>query len=93
MMKIVLTLISICSLTMVLGCGSGSQDPQSIASPAEVNNIVEMRTYFDKAGGDWNKLSADDQAAYTKLAGDATKAQAMWTRMSGPIGGAVPGQR
>ena len=45
-----------------------------------------MRKYYDKAGGQWDSLSAEDKAAFTKIAGDDAKAQAMWRTMSTPLG-------
>lgn len=91
---IVLVICTSSVAASIVGCGSGTSTPEPLATKAEVNNIVEMRKYFDKAGGDWNKLSAEDQAAYTKLAGDSTKAQAMWNNMASPTGsGASSGQR
>lgn len=78
------TLLCICSLA---GCGSGSSGkPESIASEEQVNKIVEMRKYFDKVNGQWDSLTAEDKASFTKLAGDEAKAQAMWKTMSTPLG-------
>lgn len=68
------------------GCSSTPGQPESIASEARVQEIVEMRKLFDKAGGKWEALSAEDQAAYIKLAGDEAQAKTMWTTMSTPMG-------
>ena len=84
---IVLSVSLLAASFIVSGCGSSDGGkPQSIASEQEVNKIVEMRTLFDKAGGKWESLTAEDKAAFTKLAGDDSKAQAMWKTMSTPMG-------
>jgi len=75
---------------LISGCDSGPSKPQSIASEERVGQLVEMRKIFDKAGGNWDSLTAADKAEYTRLAGDDAKAQAMWKTMSGPPG-ASPG--
>jgi hypothetical protein len=81
-----LVLLSASTVGAISGCSSGSGKPESIASEERVGQIVEMRKYFDKAGGNWDALSAEDKAAYTKLAGDDKKAQTMWRTMSTPMG-------
>jgi hypothetical protein len=55
-----------------------------------VARMTEMRGFYDKVKGDWNALSAEDKAAFTKLAGDEAKAQKIWGTMAGPPG-AGPG--
>jgi hypothetical protein len=76
---------------LVGGCGPDNSKPQSIASPQEVNNIVEMRKMFDSVQGDWNKLTPDQQAQYNKLAGDPAKGKTLWDHMAHPSGpGAGP---
>ena len=81
--------ISIAGVT--LGCDGGSVKPQSIASEERVGQLVEMRKIFDEAGGNWDSLSSEDKAEYTRLAGSEAKAQAMWKTMSSPAG-AAPGR-
>lgn len=73
------------------GCSGGTSKPQSIASEERVGQLVEMRKLFDKAGGKWDSLTAEEKAEYTRLAGDEAKAQAMWKTMSSPAG-ASPGR-
>ena len=81
-------LVLLCASTAgtLTGCSSGSGKPESIASEERVGQIVEMRKYFDRAGGKWDALSPADKAAFTKLAGDDKKAQDMWRTMSTPMG-------
>jgi hypothetical protein len=89
--KLTLAALVVSSIGMVSGCDSGpGGKPQSIATDAEVNNIVEMRKIFDKAGGNWDTLSSEEKAQFTKLAGDDAKAQTRWKSMSTPMG-SVPG--
>lgn len=88
----ILPVLILCMLPMFSGCGASSDGkPQSIATEEQVNKIVEMRKLFDKAGGKWEDLSAADKDAYTKLAGDGEKAQAMWKTMSTPMGASPSG--
>lgn len=80
----------------LIGCNSAPAKPESIASEEKVNKAVEMRQLFDKAGGDWNKLTPDEQKQFTEFAG-ADKAEFVWYRMGhpgamdGPGGSGVPG--
>lgn len=83
-----LAALAIVGVGLTQGCSSESSKPQSIASEERVVQLVEMRKIFDKAGGQWDSLSADEKATYTRLAGDDAKAQAMWKTMSSPAGGA-----
>jgi len=68
------------------GCNSAPDKPESIASEARVQEIVEMRKIFDKAGGNWDSLTEADKAEYIRLAGDEAQAKTMWTTMSTPMG-------
>ena len=85
---LIATVAAMSAVGAVSGCGSGSDKPQSIASPERVNQLVEMRQIFDKSGGNWDGLSAEDKAKYTQLAGDDAKAKMYWDKMLHPAGGA-----
>jgi hypothetical protein len=84
--KALLVALSLASIGVMSGCSSGDGKPQSIASDQQVSNIVEMRKLFDKAGGNWDSLTAGEKAEYTKLAGDEAKGQTMWKSMATPMG-------
>ena len=73
----------------VAGCGeSGGPDPQ--VERAQVNKEIEMRKLFDKSGGDYSKLDANDKVAMDKLAGGQAGAEAVFADMKkGP--GSVSG--
>ena len=79
------------SVGLLEGCSSDGGKPQSIASEARVNEIVQMRDIYDKAGGKWDSLSEEDKATYTRLAGGDEKAKQMWTNMGNPMGAAPSG--
>ncbi|MDR3691150.1 MAG: hypothetical protein P4L46_17345 [Fimbriimonas sp.] len=68
----------------ILGCNSAGEPPQSIATPQEVNNVVEMRKIFDSSHGSWDAVSSADKERYNKLAGDPKKGSFMWDRMLHP---------
>jgi len=82
----VIAALGFVGLVATSGCSGDSGKPQSIASEERVQEIVEMRKIYDKSGGNWDALSAEDKAAYIKLAGDEQKAKTMWTTMSTPMG-------
>ncbi len=82
-MSVILLAVTSVAAFPLLGC-SGSDKPEPIASPERVNQVVEMRKLFDKVKGNWNALSPEEQAQYTKYAGDANKAKFMWNRMAHP---------
>jgi len=84
--RIMLAMLTVVGVGAVVGCGDPNAHPQSIGTPAEVNNLVAMRAIFDSVKGDWSKLSAEDQTKFNQMAGDAEKGKAMWTRMATPAG-------
>lgn len=74
---------------LAIGCGD-TPAPEAMGGEDGVARMTEMRGLYDKVKGDWNALTAEDKAAFTKLAGDDAKAQKLWATMSGPPG-AGPG--
>jgi hypothetical protein len=74
--------------TGLVGCGdSGGPDPK--VESARVDKAREMRSYFDKAKGDYGQLSAEDKAQYLKLFnGDQARGESVWNQMkNGPASG------
>ncbi len=66
------------------GCGD-SQGQDSAEQKKNLENAQTMRSYFDKAGGNYENLTAEDKAAYVKQCGSEEKAQQNWNLMkSGP---------
>lgn len=79
--------VAILTSGLIIGCGSSDGGkPQSIATDEQVNKIVEMRAIFDKVSGNWETLTAEDKATFTKLAGDDAKAQTLWKSMGSAKG-------
>ena len=60
-------------VVLVGGCGSSGPDPQLQAKNVEL--AKSMRSYYDKAHGDYAQLSEEDKAAFVKLAGSEDKAK------------------
>lgn len=79
---------------MLSGCGSSGPDAQ--VETERVDNAKQMRSIFDNAGGDYEKLSAEDKAKFVKIfGGDEAKAKHSWDAMkNGPSlpAGAAAGQ-
>lgn len=72
----------------LIGCGSGGgPDPQAQAK--QVDHAKNLRSYFDKANGEYTKLSDADRDAFVKLSGDETKAQQNWNLMKNGPGAAA----
>lgn len=91
-MRLVVASLVVTGIGMISGCDSGPGGaPQSIATPEQVNNIVEMRKLYDKVGGQWDSLSADEKSQYNKLAGDEAKGQTLWKSMGNPMGSSPSG--
>ncbi|MCW5940934.1 MAG: hypothetical protein KIS66_01795 [Fimbriimonadaceae bacterium] len=84
MNRILALAIATLAFGALVGCNSGPGKPESIATEEKVSKAVEMRQMFDKVGGDWNKLTADEQKQFTEFAGDAQKAEFVWYRMGHP---------
>ncbi len=77
----------------LVGCGSsdGGSGVDKKAQDEKLSLVTNMRTYFDKAGGDYAKLSDADKAAFVKLCGGEAKAEANWKLMKEGPGGAPRG--
>lgn len=69
------------------GCGDkGGPDPTVQAKSVE--NAKNLRSYFDKAGGNYDSLSAADKEAFVKASGGQEKATQNWNLMAnGPGAG------
>lgn len=74
-------LACVAALNMV-GCGKSEPPAVVQASQAQIDNAVQMRQMFVKANGNYDSLSAEDKAAYNKLAGSEAAGQAQWKTMS-----------
>lgn len=75
-------LLCVAVFSTVVGCGSGTPPPVAQASQTQIDNAVKMRELFVKANGNYDSLSAEDKAAYVKLAGSEAAGQAQWKTMS-----------
>lgn len=86
-------LLIVClGLTVFLsGCGDkGGPDPSVQAK--NVENAKNLRSYFDKAGGNYNNLSDADKEAFVKASGGQEKAAQNWNLMAnGPGAGRSTG--
>ena len=75
---------------MLVGCGSSSGGAaQSMATDAQVNDMVAARKIFDgSTDKNYDALPADQKAEYTKLvhATDEAGAKRWWSTMTGPGG-------
>ena len=87
------------AVALAFGCGllsgcSGSDKSGRDTSSQEksVENAKTMRTLFDKVGGDFDKLSPEDKAAFIKLFENEAKAMDTWNRMKSGPGGAPRGE-
>ncbi|AIE87589.1 hypothetical protein OP10G_4221 [Fimbriimonas ginsengisoli Gsoil 348] len=56
------------------------------------NTGMDVKAMFDKSGGDYSKVSAEDKAKYVKsFNGDEKAASEFWGKMkSGSVGGGGP---
>ena len=69
---------------LVAGCGSGA-GPDPKQQEKSVENAQNLRSYFDKVGGEYDSLTEADKAAYIRLSGDEEKARRNWDLMkNGP---------
>ena len=70
------------------GCGSsGGPDPKM--ETARLNKAQDMRSYFEKAHGNFDQLSSGDRVNFVQLCGgDEAKAKQTWEMMRGGPGGA-----
>lgn len=87
--KLVSLLCLVVAGATLVGCGSGDGGGgvDKKAQQEKVALVTNMRSYFDKAGGDYAKLSDADKAAFVKLCGGEAKAEANWKLMKeGPAG-------
>ncbi len=73
---------------LLAGCGDGA-GPDSAAQDKNVENAQTMRSYFDKANGNYDNLTEVDKAAYVKQCGGEEKAQQNWNLMKNGPGAAT----
>lgn len=77
---------------LVMGCSSGPPelDKQYMESAAKTGQ--DVRAMFDRAGGDYSKLTPDEKAGYVKsFSGNEKAAQEFWAKMkSGNVGSRPP---
>jgi hypothetical protein len=84
----------IAALSLVVlgtGCSAGPQelDKDYMANAEQLGK--DRKAIFDKASGDWSKMSEDDKSKFMKGFSDEAAAQKFWDVMkSGPPGGAPP---
>jgi len=97
MKLLLLSVLALVSIGGIAGCGdSGGPDPK--VQTAMVDKAKTMREMFVKAGGDYDKLSAEDKAKWLKFCeNDQNKAQDAWNGMKygpgfKPAGARPPGQ-
>ena len=62
------------------GCGS-SGGPDSQQQVKGIETAKTLRSYFDKAGGNYDSLDEVDKAAYVQLSGGEEKAKQNWELM------------
>lgn len=72
---------------LIVGCGD-SAGPNVADQEKNVQNAQNMRSYFEKSGGDYEKLNDVDKAAFIKLSGDEEKAKRNWDLMKNGPGAA-----
>jgi hypothetical protein len=84
---IVTMLACLMASAFIAGCGeSGGPDPKVVSQ--RLVDLTAMRSYYDKANGNFDSLSADDRAAFVKLCGgDEAKAMTTWNAMKYGPGG------
>ena len=63
----------------VCGCNGGGRDPEVQAKKVEY--VKSLRAYFDKANGDYSRLSDADKAEFVKLSGSEQQAKLNWDGM------------
>jgi hypothetical protein len=68
-------------LLLAAGCGEGG-GPNPNVEAKRLAEATQRRALFDKAGGDYARLSAEDRAAFVRLhGGDDAKARQVWDVM------------
>jgi hypothetical protein len=69
-------------LIVIFAIGCGEPAPDAKVETERLDSAKQMRTLFDGAGGDYNRLSATDKAAYIKsFGGNEENAKRMWETM------------
>ncbi|MBI5708529.1 MAG: hypothetical protein HZC36_16210 [Armatimonadetes bacterium] len=76
----------------VVGCsGGGTQSMnQDYLQNAEAQGKAK-RAIFDRAGGDWNAMSAEDKKEFLSYFPDEANAQKFWEMMKHPPSSGGPG--
>jgi len=86
----ILPILLLPALSAISGCSSNAtikEDPASVQT--RVDAAGKMRSYFDKANGNYDSLSAEDKAALNKLTGSEAHSREAFGHMV-PTGGGLP---
>ena len=83
-----LGVVALGSLLSAVGCSGGPQEVDHKDEEKRVQEAKNLRSYFDKANGDYNALSDVDRAAFIQASGGEEKARQNWDLMKyGPSRG------
>ena len=69
-------------------CGCGPPEPDQKLEASRLELAQNLRSYYNKANGDYSQLSAADKAAFVKLSGSEAKGQENWNLMKNGPGAA-----
>jgi len=83
----IFTAFSLLLCLFLAGCHDSS-GPDPKLETARVNKAQSMRSFFDKAQGNYDSLSGGDKAEFVQLCGgDEEKAMKVWNMMKTGSGG------
>lgn len=68
------------ALGLLAGCQTGPA-PSAKVEEKRLATAMELRSFFDKAGGDYSRLSEADRAEFERLTGGPDEAQRAWNLM------------
>lgn len=81
--------VVIAAVLSILMIGCGEPEGRSAEETAKkLEYVQELRSYFDKANGNWDSLTETDKADFVKLSGSEEQAKKNWDGMKyGPDAG------
>jgi hypothetical protein len=84
-------LILLVAMGVGAGCGnSGGPDPKVEA--VRRDTLTNLRSYYDRAGGDYARLSAADKAEFVRACGGEKQAEQTWALMKNGATARPPNQ-
>lgn len=81
---LILSISAVAAAALLTGCGAQGQAVDKDYMAKAEAKAGDIRVIFDKVGGNWDAMTAEDKAAYVANFKDEAEAKAAWDVMISP---------